>query len=139
MVGLPFPNSGADTREPSWDNGTPFSGSGDIPIDPALSEVPLDPALLAENGVSAKEEVCGILIAGCESFARGTRCASGETRRVAVLSMHLAYEPQVSSSLALDTLSTCALPSLSPLGRATVPSRPTGRSLCPATPCVRAG
>ncbi|TFK93998.1 hypothetical protein K466DRAFT_36586 [Polyporus arcularius HHB13444] len=56
MVGLPFPNSVVDTREPSWDHGTPFSGSGDIPIDPALSDGSLDPALFAENGVSAKEE-----------------------------------------------------------------------------------
>ncbi len=59
MVGLPFPNSVVDTREPSWDHGTPFSGSGDIPIDPALSDGSLDPALFAENGVSAKEEVRG--------------------------------------------------------------------------------
>ncbi|PIL35760.1 transcription factor [Ganoderma sinense ZZ0214-1] len=56
MVGLPFPNSGANNREQSWDNGTPFSSSGDIPIDPALSETPVDPALLAEEGVSRSIE-----------------------------------------------------------------------------------
>ncbi|KAM5538485.1 hypothetical protein V8D89_007818 [Ganoderma adspersum] len=54
MVGLPFPNSGASNREQSWDNGTPFSSSGDIPIDPALNETPVDPALLAEEGMSRR-------------------------------------------------------------------------------------
>ncbi|CDO70872.1 hypothetical protein BN946_scf184804.g4 [Trametes cinnabarina] len=58
MVGLPFPNSAVDNREQSWDTGTPFSnGGGDIPIDPALSETPLDPALLADSGVPKSEEV----------------------------------------------------------------------------------
>ena len=62
MVGLPFPNSGASNREQSWDNGTPFSSSGDIPIDPALSETPVDPALLAEEGMSRRTEVRFLLI-----------------------------------------------------------------------------
>ncbi|KAI9000531.1 hypothetical protein BD414DRAFT_532395 [Trametes punicea] len=57
MVGLPFPNSAVDNRELSWDDGTPFSnGGGDIPIDPALSEPPLDPALMAESGIPTKVE-----------------------------------------------------------------------------------
>ncbi|KAI1797303.1 hypothetical protein LXA43DRAFT_1089180 [Ganoderma leucocontextum] len=56
MVGLPFPNSGTSNREQSWDNGTPFSSSGDIPIDPALSETPVDPALLAEEGITRSTE-----------------------------------------------------------------------------------
>ncbi|KAL7279059.1 hypothetical protein ACG7TL_006895 [Trametes sanguinea] len=57
MVGLPFPNSAVAYREQSWDSGTPFSnGGGDIPIDPALSEPPLDPALLADSGVYANAE-----------------------------------------------------------------------------------
>ena len=62
MVGLPFPNSGTDIREPSWDNGTPFSNGGDIPIDPALSEPPLDPALLTEEGMSRGIEVSMLLL-----------------------------------------------------------------------------
>ena len=57
MVGLPFPSNGGNTREQSWDNGTPFSCSGDIPIDPALSQPPVDPALLAEEGIPRVEEV----------------------------------------------------------------------------------
>ncbi|KAH9945286.1 uncharacterized protein BXZ73DRAFT_96273 [Epithele typhae] len=56
MVGLPFPDSGADTRELSWDTGTPFSASGDIPIDPALNEPQLDPALTAEHDDLARVE-----------------------------------------------------------------------------------
>ncbi|KAJ2968004.1 hypothetical protein NUW54_g13343 [Trametes sanguinea] len=81
MVGLPFPNSAVAIREQSWDSGTPFSnGGGDIPIDPALSEPPLDPALMAESGVYANAEVSVARVQGvCAKFA--TR--SGGTRRVA--------------------------------------------------------
>lgn len=78
MVGLPFPDSGASNREQSWDTGTPFSSSGDIPIDPALSETPVDPALLAEEGMLRSIEV--------RSFCFGwARRGGGGTRRVAVL------------------------------------------------------
>lgn len=57
MAGFPFPDGEASNREQSWDSGTPFSSGGDILIDPALSEVPLDPALMAEEGVPGSSEV----------------------------------------------------------------------------------
>ncbi|KAI0329070.1 hypothetical protein GY45DRAFT_920930 [Cubamyces sp. BRFM 1775] len=82
MVGLPFPNSAVDYREQSWDTGTPFSnGGGDIPIDPALSEPPLDPALMAESGVYGNIEVCVARVARrLSNFA--TRKWRNASRRV---------------------------------------------------------
>ncbi|KAI0710087.1 hypothetical protein C8Q76DRAFT_740953 [Earliella scabrosa] len=56
MVGLPYSISGPSDREQSWDSGTPFSNGGDIPIDPALSEPQLDPALMAEDGYTGTTE-----------------------------------------------------------------------------------
>ncbi|KAH8100899.1 hypothetical protein BXZ70DRAFT_1021503 [Cristinia sonorae] len=54
MRGLAFPEAATFEREESYDTGTPFSSrnADDIPIDPALNDPPLDPALLEQtNGV----------------------------------------------------------------------------------------
>lgn len=57
MDGLPSANGESTYGEPSWDRTTPFTTGGDIPIDPALSEPPLDPVLMEEDGVSGDMEV----------------------------------------------------------------------------------
>lgn len=57
MAGLPSANGESTYGEPSWDRTTPFTTGGDIPIDPALSEPPLDPVLMEEDGVSGDMEV----------------------------------------------------------------------------------
>lgn len=49
MRGLPFPNAALYDRADSDDQGTPFSQGDDIPIDPALAALPLDPALLGHD------------------------------------------------------------------------------------------
>lgn len=49
MRGLTFPNAAIYERAESEDHGTPFSQVDDIPIDPALAGLPLDPALLEED------------------------------------------------------------------------------------------
>ena len=49
MRGLNFPNVALYERAESEDQGTPFSPGDDIPIDPALTGLPLDPALLEED------------------------------------------------------------------------------------------
>ncbi|KAJ3525042.1 hypothetical protein NM688_g8463 [Phlebia brevispora] len=49
MRGLNFPNVALYERAESEDQGTPFSHGDDIPIDPALAGLPLDPALLEED------------------------------------------------------------------------------------------
>lgn len=80
MVGLPFPNSAADSREQSWDTGTPFSNGGDIPIDPALNEPLLDPALMAENGVSKRVEVSVAGVEGRLCVCRGAKSQDASRR-----------------------------------------------------------
>ena len=57
MRGLPFPDNGIQYREPSRETSTSSSNSAEIPIDPALSQPQLDPALLAEDGVGVHAEV----------------------------------------------------------------------------------
>lgn len=51
MPGLPFPSDPVYARENSFDPGagTPLSNVDDVPIDPALNETPIDPAILAEE------------------------------------------------------------------------------------------
>ncbi len=49
MRGLTFPKRALCEREESQELGTPFSHGDEIPIDPALSGPPLDPALLEEE------------------------------------------------------------------------------------------
>ncbi|KZT29906.1 hypothetical protein NEOLEDRAFT_1174884 [Neolentinus lepideus HHB14362 ss-1] len=52
MPGLPFPSNPVFARENSeFDHGasTPLSNVDDVPIDPALSEPPIDPAILVEG------------------------------------------------------------------------------------------
>ena len=57
--GLLFLNSRQATTSSHClrDNSTPFSSSGDISIDPALSETPIDLTPLAEEGMSRRTEV----------------------------------------------------------------------------------
>jgi hypothetical protein len=45
MRGLPFPQDAAFERETSYEYGTPASNLDEIPIDPALADPPIDPAL----------------------------------------------------------------------------------------------
>jgi hypothetical protein len=45
MRGLPFPQDAAFERETSYEYGTPASNLDDIPIDPALADPLIDPAL----------------------------------------------------------------------------------------------
>jgi hypothetical protein len=45
MRGLPFPQDAAFERETSYEYGTPTSNLDDIPIDPALADPLIDPAL----------------------------------------------------------------------------------------------
>ncbi|KAI9434207.1 hypothetical protein H4582DRAFT_1981297 [Lactarius indigo] len=47
MRGLPFPQDAAFERETSYEYGTPASNLDDIPIDPALADPTIDPALQA--------------------------------------------------------------------------------------------
>jgi hypothetical protein len=47
MRGLPFPQDAAFERETSYEYGTPASNFDDIPIDPALADPLIDPALQA--------------------------------------------------------------------------------------------
>ncbi|KAF9484353.1 hypothetical protein BDN70DRAFT_917724 [Pholiota conissans] len=51
MRGLAFPTTVPADREASYEYGTPISNSNvdDIPIDPALSEPPIDPALMMDS------------------------------------------------------------------------------------------
>jgi hypothetical protein len=49
MRGLAFPTNTVVDREPSYEYGTPISNVDEIPIDPALSGAPIDPALMIEN------------------------------------------------------------------------------------------
>lgn len=49
MRGLNFPNVALYERAESEEQGTPFSHGDDIPIDPALTGLLLDPALLEED------------------------------------------------------------------------------------------
>lgn len=84
MAGFPFPDGEASNREQSWDSGTPFSSGGDILIDPALSEVPLDPALMAEEGVPGSSEV-RVYKSGLKEALPSDATRSRQTRRVAVL------------------------------------------------------
>ena len=59
MRGLSFPEAAVFDREESYEHGTPFSSTNtdDIPIDPALSGIPLDPALLDQTNGFHEEEV----------------------------------------------------------------------------------
>ena len=59
MRGLACPEAAEFEREESYENGTPFSSSNadDIPIDPALSGIPLDPALLDQTNGFHEEQV----------------------------------------------------------------------------------
>ena len=50
MRGLAFPSNTIVDREASYECGTPISNVDEIPIDPALSGAPIDPALIMENG-----------------------------------------------------------------------------------------
>ena len=49
MRGLAFPTNTVVDREASYEYGTPISNVDEIPIDPALSGAPIDPALIVEN------------------------------------------------------------------------------------------
>ncbi|KAG6817155.1 hypothetical protein H0H87_012116 [Tephrocybe sp. NHM501043] len=49
MRGLAFPSSAVFNRETSYDYGTPTPHPDDIPIDPALAEPVIDPALMEEG------------------------------------------------------------------------------------------
>ena len=77
MRGLAFPTTAVYEREESCDYGTPFSGGGDIPIDPALT-TPIDPALM-EDGQSMLVAQVSVRTAICLSLLD----AGGPKRRVA--------------------------------------------------------
>ena len=49
MRGLAFPTNALVDREASYEYGTPISNVEEIPIDPALSGAPIDPALMIED------------------------------------------------------------------------------------------
>ena len=49
MRGLPFPNAARYDRADEDDHSSPTTQGDDIPIDPALAALPLDPALLAAD------------------------------------------------------------------------------------------
>lgn len=57
MRGLTFPNAALYEPADSEDQGTPFSYGDDIPIDPALTGLPLDPALLEEDAKMRRLQV----------------------------------------------------------------------------------
>ena len=57
MRGLPFPNAAVYELAESEDQGTPFSPGDDIPIDPALTGLQLDPALLEEDARMRADQV----------------------------------------------------------------------------------
>lgn len=53
MRGLAFPPNAVVDRETSYEYGTPVSNVDDIPIDPALGEAAIDPALMANDQSTA--------------------------------------------------------------------------------------
>lgn len=59
MRGLAFPEAAVSDRDESTDHGTPFSSSNadDIPIDPALTGIPLDPALFDQTNEIPAQQV----------------------------------------------------------------------------------
>ena len=48
MRGLAFPSNVAFVREMSHDYGSPFPNGDNIPIDPALGGLAIDPAIMGE-------------------------------------------------------------------------------------------
>lgn len=58
MRGLAFPSTAVYDRETSYEYGTPFSNPDDIPIDPALGGMVIDPAILAEENGMHQVQVC---------------------------------------------------------------------------------
>ena len=63
MRGLAFPTNTVVDREPSYEYGTPISNVDEIPIDPALSGAPIDPALMIEDSSTNFVQVSYILVA----------------------------------------------------------------------------
>ncbi|KAG6909967.1 hypothetical protein DXG01_014236 [Tephrocybe rancida] len=57
MRGLAFPSSAVYDRETSYEHGTPVNYPNDIPIDPALAEPVIDPALMGENMVLLNQKM----------------------------------------------------------------------------------
>ncbi|KAG6898214.1 hypothetical protein C0992_003326 [Termitomyces sp. T32_za158] len=55
MRGLAFPSSAVSDREISYDHGTPVTHPDGIPIDPALSEPVIDPALMEDSSGVMKQ------------------------------------------------------------------------------------
>ena len=68
MRGLPFPQDAAFERETSYEYGTPASNFDDIPIDPALADPSIDPALQAYPVKLDPDQVCF-----CLNSQRATR------------------------------------------------------------------
>ena len=52
MRGLAFPTNAIVDRETSYEYGTPISNVDEIPIDPALSGAPIDPALMINDSTT---------------------------------------------------------------------------------------
>lgn len=57
MRGLAFPTNATVDREASYEYGTPISNVDEIPIDPALSGAPIDPALMMEGSNTSVVQV----------------------------------------------------------------------------------
>ena len=57
MRGLAFPTDPQADRETSNECGSPSNATDDIPIDPALNAIPLDPSLMEEAKEEHGEEV----------------------------------------------------------------------------------
>ena len=57
MRGLAFPTNTVIDREASYEYGTPISNVDEIPIDPALSGAPIDPALMIEDSSTSFVQV----------------------------------------------------------------------------------
>jgi hypothetical protein len=49
MRGLAFPPNAVFEREPSHEYSAPFQGGDEIPIDPALGGIAIDPAIMGES------------------------------------------------------------------------------------------
>lgn len=65
MRGLAFPSSAVSDREISYNHGTSVTHPDDIPIDPALSEPVIDPALMEESSNGKNQIVSGVYWYGC--------------------------------------------------------------------------
>ena len=72
MRGLPFPSNTVFEREPSYEYGTPVTNGDDIPIDPALGGIAIDPAIMRESSANVTQVKVSVI--PCSSKYLLTRC-----------------------------------------------------------------